>query len=237
MELALEASMDASTTIAERVRRLRDEVVELARSANRNPAEITIVAVSKLQSRDAVFEAYDAGLRAFGENHVQEAIPKLAGLPRDAQRHFIGHIQTNKARAMVEAFDLVQSVDRLEAGLALAKAARTLGKPVRALLQLNVTSAERFGVAPGDAPALAARLRDEGLDVAGTMAMGPFTDDRRLIREAFLRAADAHTGIGGPILSLGMSADWPIAIECGSTMIRIGTTIFGPRPKKGGTPA
>jgi len=237
MELALEAPVDASTTIAERVRRLREEVVELARSANRNPAEITIVAVSKLQSRDAVFEAYAAGLRAFGENHVQEAIPKLDGLPVDAQRHFIGHIQTNKARTMAGVFDLVQSVDRLEAGLALAKAARTLGKPVRVLLQLNVTTADRFGVPPEQAPALASRLRDEGLDVAGTMAMGPFTDDPRLVRDAFRRAADAHNGIGGSILSLGMSADWRIAIECGSTMIRIGTAIFGPRPKKGGTPA
>lgn len=237
MELALEAPVDASTTIAERVRRLREEVVELARSANRNPAEITIVAVSKLQPRDAVFEAYAAGLRAFGENHVQEAIPKFDGLPSDAQRHFIGHIQTNKARAMAGAFDLIQSVDRLEAGLALAKAAKTLGRPVRVLLQLNVTSTERFGIVPAQAPELAARLRSEGLDVAGTMAMGPFTEDRAAIREAFLRAADAHTRIGGSILSLGMSADWPVAIECGTTMIRIGTAIFGPRPKKGGTPA
>src|SRR5579883_2853118 len=98
MELALEAPMDASTTIAERVRRLRAEVVELARSANRNPAEITIVAVSKLQTREAVMHAYDAGIRAFGENHVQEAVPKFSGLPSDAERHFIGHIQTNKAK-------------------------------------------------------------------------------------------------------------------------------------------
>src|SRR5579875_2446531 len=131
MELALEAAMDASTTIAERVRRLREEVGEFARSANRNPAEITIVAVSKLQSRDAGLEAYSAGLRFFGENHVQEAIPKFAGLPSDVQCHFIGHVQTNKAKAMAGAFDLIQSVDRLEAGLALAKAGHALAKTVR----------------------------------------------------------------------------------------------------------
>ena len=236
MELALEAAMDASTTIAERISRLRLEVAELARSANRNPAEIAIVAVSKLQSPQAVLEAYAAGLRAFGENHVQEAIPKLAGLPADAERHFIGHIQTNKAKAMVGAFDVIQSVDRINAGLALAKAARALAKRPRALLQINVSSTERYGMLPEQAPALAARLRDEGLDIAGVMAMAPFTSDAGTVREAFMRAADAHARIGGPILSLGMSADWPIAIECGSTMIRVGTAIFGPRPPKGATP-
>lgn len=235
MELALEAAMDASTTIAERVRRLRLEVAELARSAKRNPAEITIVAVSKVHPRELVLEAYDAGMRDFGENHVQEAIPKLEGLPSDAQRHFIGHIQTNKAKAIAGAFDLVQSVDRFDAGLALAKAARTLSKPVRALLQLNISSADRYGMLPEQAPELAARLRNEGLDVAGTMAMAPFTPDRRVIRDAFLRAADAHSRIGGTVLSLGMTADWPVALECGSTMIRIGTAIFGTRPRKGGT--
>lgn len=235
MELALEAAMDASTTIAERVHRLRQEVAELARSASRNPAEITIVAVSKLQSRDAVFEAYAAGLRDFGENHVQEAIPKLSDLPSDAKRHFIGHIQTNKAKAMADAFDLIQSVDRLEAGIALAKAGRALSKTVRVLVQLNISSTERYGLPPEQAPTAALRLRDAGLEVAGVMAMAPFTPERRIVRDAFLRAAEAHASIGGSILSLGMSADWPVAIECGSTMIRIGTAIFGPRPKKGET--
>src|SRR5579872_1628046 len=231
MELALEAVINASTTIAERVRRLRVEVAELARSANRNPSEITIVAVSKVHPRDLVLEAYDAGMRDFGENHVQEAIPKFEAVPSGARRHFIGHIQTNKAKAIAEAFDLVQSVDRLDAGLALAKAARTLQKPVRVLLQLNISSADRYGMLPEQAAELAARFRDEGLMVEGAMAMAPFTPDKRIVRDAFLRAADAHSRIGGAILSLGMTADWPIALECGSTMIRIGTAIFGPRPK------
>jgi pyridoxal phosphate enzyme (YggS family) len=237
MELALEAPMSSvSTTIAERVRRLRLEVAEVARAAGRDPQGIAIVAVSKLQARELVLEAYAAGIRAFGENHVQEALPKLADLPADAERHFIGHIQTNKAKP-IATFDLVQSVDRLDAGLALAKAARGRAKPVRVLLQLNVSSPDRQGLQPEQAPALARRLRDEGLEVTGTMAMAPFTEDRRIIRDAFRRAAEAHARIGGPILSLGMSADWPIAIECGSTMVRIGTAIFGPRPRKGGTPA
>jgi PLP dependent protein len=236
MELALEADMHASTTIAERVQRLRDEVADVARSANRNTSEITIVAVSKLQPREFVVEAYAAGIRAFGENHVQEAIPKFAGLPHDAERHFIGHVQTNKAKPMVAEFDLVQSVDRLDAGMALAKAAKGRARPARVLLQLNISATERYGLQPEEAAPVAGRLRAEGLDVAGVMAIAPFTSDRRILHDAFSRAAEAHHRVGGQILSLGMSADWPVAVECGSTMIRIGTAIFGPRTKKGGTP-
>ena len=235
MELALETPLSVSTTIAERVQRLRIDVADAARTASRNPAEITIVAVSKLQPREFILEAYAAGIRVFAENHVQEALPKLAGLPADVERHFIGHIQTNKAKPIAAEFDVVQSVDRAEAGLALAKVARP--KPLRVLVQVNVSSPERQGVLPQHAPQLAERLRAAGLDVVGTMAMAPFTPDRGIVRDAFLRAADVHARIGGPVLSLGMSADWPVAIECGSTMIRIGTTIFGPRPRKGGTPA
>ncbi|MGA3037249.1 MAG: YggS family pyridoxal phosphate-dependent enzyme [Vulcanimicrobiaceae bacterium] len=237
MELALGAPMNASTTIAQRVQRLREEVAEAARSENRNPAEIAIVAVSKFQPRESVFDAYAAGIRAFGENRVQEAIPKFAGLPRSAERHFIGHVQTNKANRMVAEFDLVQSVDRLDAGLALAKAARGRQSQTRVLLQLNISETERNGIQPEQAPEIADRLRAEGLEVAGTMAIGPLTADPATIRTAFLRAAEAHQRVGGQILSLGMSADWPIAIACGSTMIRLGTAIFGPRPTKGGTPA
>lgn len=236
MELATEASPDASTMIAERVSRLRAEVADVARSAGRDPAGITIVAVTKFQPSTQVLAAYDAGLRAFAENYVQEALPKFATLPAEAERHFVGHIQTNKVKGIASGFDLVQSVDRTEAGLALAKAARTLGKRLRVLVQLNISPSERFGVTPADAPALADLLRADGLEVAGVMAIGPITGDRTLIRDAFARAAETHAAIGGPILSLGMSADWSEAIRAGSTMIRIGTAIFGPRVQSKGIP-
>jgi uncharacterized pyridoxal phosphate-containing UPF0001 family protein len=120
-------------------------------------------------------------------------------------------------------------VDRLEAGQALARAARTLGKPVSVLIQINVSPTERFGVAPDDAPALAEALRNEGLDVDGVMALGPLTTDRRAIDAAFRRAAQAFERVGGTTLSLGMSGDWEDAIRYGSTMLRIGTAIFGAR--------
>jgi len=130
----------------------------------------------------------------------------------------------------VELFDVVQSIDRLEAGRAIAKASRTLGKPVRALLQINISPTERFGVDPAEAVALATRLReDEGLQIDGVMAIGPNTDEPEEVARAFDRAAEAFAAVGGDTLSIGMSADWEQAIRSGSTMLRIGTALFGAR--------
>jgi len=125
----------------------------------------------------------------------------------------------------------VQSVDRLDAGLALAKAARALGKSPRVLVQINISPAERFGAAPGDAPGLARRLRDEGLQVDGVMAIGPLDGN---VDIAFDVARTVYERVGGSTFSLGMSGDWERAIAYGSTMIRIGSAIFGPRPAREG---
>ncbi|MDQ2908407.1 MAG: alanine racemase, partial [Candidatus Eremiobacteraeota bacterium] len=139
-------------------------------------------------------------------------------------------IQTNKAKAIVETFDVVQSIDRYDAGRAIARAARAVGRPVTTLVQVNVSPTERFGVAPADAPALAMRLRDdEGLRVDGVMAIGPNTEDRAEIARAFAVAAKTFSAVGGSTFSIGMSGDWQEAIGCGTTMLRIGTAIFGAR--------
>jgi len=219
---------DAPSSLLERIAALRHEIAETARAAGRDPVSVALLGVTKAQSRSAVAAAIDAGLAHVGENYVQEARGKYAGLP-PVQKHFIGHVQTNKARSIVELFDVVQSVDRLEAGRALGRAQRSLEKRVRTLVQVNVSPSERFGVAPVDAPALAARLRDEGLEVDGVMAIGPATGDRLAIVEAFRRAAEAFGEVGGSTLSLGMSGDWREAVACGSTMVRLGTAIFGAR--------
>jgi PLP dependent protein len=123
-------------------------------------------------------------------------------------------------------FDVVQSVDRLDAGLALAKAGKALGRSLHVLVQVNVSPTERFGAVPAEAPALARRLRDEGLTVDGVMAIGPLEGS---VEAAFAQAQSAFAAVGGSTLSLGMSADWERAIHFGSTMIRVGTAIFGPR--------
>jgi PLP dependent protein len=219
----------APSSLLERIAALRREIAETARAAGRDPASVALLGVTKAQPRATVVAAIEAGLGDVGENYVQEARLKYTALP-PVSKHYIGHVQTNKARAIVETFDVVQSVDRLEAGRALGRAQRALGKRVRTLVQLNVSPTERFGVAPGDASALAARLREEGLEVDGVMAIGPLTDDRSAVVDAFRRAAQAFREVGGTTLSLGMSDDWREAVACGSTMVRLGTAIFGARP-------
>lgn len=211
-------------TIAQRYAQLRAAV----------PAHVTIVAVSKFQPVEAILEAVAAGVTDIGENYVQEARRKL-GHPElsPVRKHFIGHIQTNKAKAIAQTFDVVQSVDRADAAAALAKAADALGKRLTVLLQLNISPAERFGCAPQDAPRLAELIRSHAsLDLQGVMAIGPITEDRAEIARAFDAAATAFGRIGGATLSLGMSSDWAMAVEAGSTMIRVGSTIFGPRPAR-----
>lgn len=218
----------AVVSVAERVEALREQIDRVAAAAGRAPRSTAILAVTKQQPRHAVLAALEAGLRDVGENYVQEARPKYDGLPA-CTKHFIGHVQTNKAKAIVAAFDVVQSVDRLEAGLALAKAARDAGRRLRVLVQVNVSPTERFGAAPLDAPALADRLRAEGLEVDGVMAIGPLEGD---VDPAFERARLAFECVGGTTLSLGMSGDWESAVRHGSTMVRLGTAIFGPRPAR-----
>jgi pyridoxal phosphate enzyme (YggS family) len=212
-------------SVAERVATLRERVDEVAVAAGRERGSVAILAVTKAQPRAAAIAALDAGLHDVGENYLQEARTKYAELP-PGTKHFLGHVQRNKAKAIVALFDVVQGVDRLEAGLALAQAARDIGRSLRVLVQVNVSPSERFGAAPAEAPALAARLREEGLAVEGVMAIGPLDGD---IDAAFETARATYERVGGPTLSLGMSGDWEQAVRHGSTMVRLGTAIFGPR--------
>ena len=218
--------MAPASSLGGRVETLRANVDRAVVAAGRPSGSVTLLAVTKLHPRDAVLEALAAGISDIGENYLQEAREKYVGLP-PVTKHFIGHMQTNKAKAIVGLFDVVQSIDRLDAGLAVARAARTLARSVRVLVQVNISPAERFGIAPADAPRLAAQLRDEGLTVDGVMAIGPLDGD---VDAAFATAQETFAAVGGHTLSLGMSADWERAIHFGSTMIRIGTAIFGSRP-------
>jgi pyridoxal phosphate enzyme (YggS family) len=208
-------------TIGDRYAELRSQI----------PAHVRIVAVTKSQPAAAIEDALAAGVREIGENYLQEAKPKFTAIDRVFTKHYIGHIQSNKAKAIVETFDVVQSVDRLEAGQALAKAAAALGKRLPVLIQLNVSPSERFGVRPEDAPELANALRREpSLLVDGVMAIGPLGASRSETARAFELAASVFGVVGGTTLSLGMSDDWAEALRAGSTMLRLGSAIFGPRP-------
>ena len=215
-------------TVAERLAVLRWEIAGELQRLGRDPAGVTLVGVSKLQAPERVAEAIAAGLGDVGESYVREAVSKFAQLP-PVRKHFIGHLQTNKARTVAETFDLVQSVDRFDAGLALSRAL-AYGRTLPVLLQLNVTATERFGCLPEEAQELAAQLRElPGLRVDGVMAMGPLAQDRDEILRAFELAAKTWERVGGSTLSIGMSGDWREALRAGSTMVRIGEAIFGPR--------
>jgi pyridoxal phosphate enzyme (YggS family) len=218
--------MALATTIGERVEAFRARVDDAVAQAGRHPGTVAILAVTKTHPRADVLDAIAAGLHDVGENYLQEARDKYVDLP-PVTKHFIGHVQTNKAKAIAGLFDVVQSVDRLEAGLALARGAESAGKTLRVLVQVNISPSERFGIAPAAAPALAERLRAAGLVVDGVMAIGPLEGD---VDAAFAVAQSAFAAVGGTTLSLGMSADWERAIRFGATMIRIGTAIFGARP-------
>jgi len=208
---------------------LRAAVDAEARACGRDPHSVTLVGVAKRQPVEAVAQAIAAGLKDVAENYVQEARLAFARLP-PVRRHFVGHVQTNKAKALVELFDVVQSVDRLDAGLALAVAAERAGRVLPVLIQLNVSAAERFGCPPSEGERLAEQLRArEALRVDGVMAIGPLAADRRAIAEAFALAAKTFAQIGGSTLSMGMSGDWREAVRAGSTMLRIGTALFGER--------
>jgi PLP dependent protein len=218
---------------AGRYHRLRDEIDRELRDCGREPGSVTLVGVAKGQSSAVLTASIDAGLHDVGENYLQEALRKFPSLP-PVRKHFIGHIQTNKTKAIAAAFDVVQSVDRAEAGVALAKAAEGLEKRLPVLLQLNVSATERFGCPPAEAPRLAETLRGlPSLRLEGLMAIGPLAADAAAIARAFELAAKTLAAIGGSTLSIGMSGDWREALRAGSTMLRIGEALFGPRPAKG----
>ncbi len=215
------------TSVAQNVARFCSELqVEADACARAVPR---VIAVTKRQNVDAISEALAAGITDIGENYLQEAREKFEALA-PVRKHFIGHLQTNKAKAIVAAFDVVQSVDRVEAGAALSRAAQATRRTLDVLVQINISPAERFGAPPEQAERLAEALRAlPGLRLDGLMAIGPVTRDRDEILRAFELAAKTFARIGGSTLSIGMSGDWREAVRVGSTMLRIGTALFGPR--------
>ncbi|HEX4012310.1 MAG TPA: YggS family pyridoxal phosphate-dependent enzyme [Candidatus Cybelea sp.] len=215
--------------VAERYRALRREIDGELERCGREPASVTLVGITKRQSVASIVAAVESGLTDIGESYLQEAERKLPAAP-PVRKHFVGHLQTNKARKIAQIFDLVQSVDRAEAGVALSKAAVELGRRLPVLLQLNVSPVERFGCPPDQAERLAETLRGQaGLRLEGVMAIGPVTADREAISSAFELAAKTLERIGGSTLSIGMSGDWREGLRSGSTMLRIGEALFGPR--------
>jgi PLP dependent protein len=232
-------------SIAANIASIHERIAAAASRAGRNPKEIALMAVSKTHPPERIREAYEAGLRVFGENRIQEFASKVGALQNlpDAEWHMIGHLQTNKASKTTELFHAVDSVDSLKLAEKLDAAARQLGKKLSVLLEINVGGeAAKSGVAP-DSPALDELLiaapRLDSLQFRGLMTVPPFTDDPQDARPYFRKlrglrdniAARKHPGVNMDVISMGMSHDFEVAIEEGSTCVRVGTAIFGERTK------
>jgi len=209
------------TTVAERVAAIRAEL----------PAGVTLVAVSKTQPAEAIREAYAAGQRDFGENYAQEWRDKADALAdlADLRWHFIGGLQTNKVKYLAGRVAAIHTVDRVELAREISKRFAAKGAVARVYLEVNVGGeASKSGCGPDEVPALAAAARGlPAIEVVGLMAIPPPEDDPRPHFRT-LRALRDRLGLAG--LSIGMSADWRVAVEEGSTCVRVGTAIFGERP-------
>jgi len=231
-------------SIADNLAAIRERIAEAARRAGRNPAAITLMAVTKTQPPARIVEAFQASQRLFGENRVQEFAEKFPALGelRDAEFHMIGHLQSNKAAKAAEVFAAIDSVDSAKLAERLNAAAEKLGTSLDALIEINIGGEEaKNGVAP-DTPELEQILAGAPqwphLRLRGLMTVPPFTDDpedarpyvRRLRELRDRLAARSLPGISFDVLSMGMSHDFEVAIEEGATCVRIGTAIFGERP-------
>lgn len=232
-------------SIPENVVLVRERIAAAARRAGRNSEEVTLMAVSKTFAVEQVREAFRAGLRVFGENRVQEFAGKavaLAGL-EDAEWHMIGHLQTNKALRAVELFTAIDSVDSLRLAEKLNSSAGQLGKKLPVLIEVNVGGEAAKSGMPLESPELDKLLlaapQLEYLEFRGLMTIPPFSDDPQQARPYFrnlreLRdqiAARRLANVSMNVLSMGMSHDFEIAIEEGSTCVRVGTAIFGERAR------
>jgi pyridoxal phosphate enzyme (YggS family) len=230
-------------SIAANISSVQERIAASARRTGRSADDVTLMAVSKTQPSERIREAYENGIRVFGENRVQEFAGKAEALQdlRDAEWHLIGHLQTNKAAKAVELFRSVDSVDSLKLAEVLDLAARKDGKRVDVLIEINVGGESAKSGVRLDSPALEGILlaapRLEALNFLGLMTVPPYVEDSEDSRPYFrklreLRDAIAARGlprISMDVLSMGMSHDFEVAIEEGSSCVRIGTAIFGAR--------
>jgi pyridoxal phosphate enzyme (YggS family) len=221
-----------------RLEQIQETLANAAKKVGRDPADIELLAVSKTQPVEAIQEALRAGITTFGENKVQEARGKIEALGRGVW-HLIGHLQSNKARDAVRLFDSIDSVDRLDLAEELNLRADAFGKTQNVLLQVNIAGeSTKFGCAPDAASALAEAINAlPRLALGGLMTIAPYSPDPEKSRPHFAGLRELRdeiekaTGLRLPTLSMGMSGDFAVAIEEGSTCVRVGTALFGERVK------
>lgn len=204
---------------------------------NQLPSNAELVAVSKTHPVSAIQEVYDLGQKVFGENKVQELVEKFPSLPKDIQWHLIGHLQTNKVKYIAEFIDTIQSVDSEKILNEISKEAGKHNRKIKVLLQVKIAEEEtKFGLEMDEAQNLFQKFVDgefQNIEITGLMGMATFTEDENQVKKEFEKLKSLFDNLNTikPLqtLSMGMSDDFPIAIECGANSVRIGSAIFGRR--------
>lgn len=204
---------------------------------NQLPENVELVAVSKTHPVEKIQEVYNLGQRVFGENKVQELIEKQPLLPKDIKWHLIGHLQTNKAKYIAEFVDTIQSVDSEKILEEISKQAQKHQRTIKVLLQVKIAKEEsKFGLEPAEAQEIFQKYLNGGfrhVEITGLMGMATFTENEEQIRKEFLSLKKIFDEISHqkPLetLSMGMSGDFPLAVECGANSVRVGSSIFGER--------
>ena len=226
--------------IAENLVEVRERISRAIQKSGREPDSVRLITVSKQISVDRIEEARAAGAVVFGENKIQEAIPKIEQMGAEGIFwHFIGHLQKNKIKFLDERFDLIHSVDSFELAEKIAKHYHSENRVQRILLQVNVSGeAAKFGMEPKELEKqMAEFFQLQGIQVEGLMTIPPFDSDPENSRRHFSRLRELReqyekqNGLPLNELSMGMSNDFEVAVEEGATLVRVGTAIFGPRPK------
>ncbi|HEV8440604.1 MAG TPA: YggS family pyridoxal phosphate-dependent enzyme [Methylomirabilota bacterium] len=225
----------APSEIRANLERVRSAIAQACQRAGRSSSDVLLIAVSKTVEAARIQEAVDAGVSALGENRVQEARDKIDALGRPVPWHLIGSLQMNKAKDAVRLFDWIHSVDRLELANELDRRARALGRTVDTLIEVNVgEEAQKAGVRPAEVKRLLDAMAGLGaIRIRGLMAIPPIVEDAEQSRPHFRRLRELREAVGVEHLSMGMSADFEVAVEEGATMVRVGTAIFGPRSAGG----
>jgi PLP dependent protein len=212
---------------------VREQIAAAALRAGRRADEVMLVTVSKTVAPERIDEALALGISTFGESKVQEAKAKIPLVSSRARWHFIGHLQTNKARDAVELFELIHSVDSVKLAAELNKCLEHASKRLAVLLEINVSGeASKFGIKPEDLSGMLGQIAAlPRLEVQGLMTLAPFAEDAEKARPYFRRLRELRDAAGLRELSMGMSNDFEIAVEEGATILRIGTAIFGERTR------
>lgn len=223
--------------ISNNLKELHGRIADACEEYDRDTDDITIVAISKTHPVPAIQRVVAAGIHNIGESRIQQAEPKIVELGRIARFHMVGHLQTNKVKAAVSLFDVIQSVDSRKLAEEINRRVGDAERTIECLIEVNCSGEEqKYGVRPDDAVGLIEQVqRMSGIELIGLMTVGPHSEDEDEIRSAFGKCHDLFkTGrdiVGSQFdsLSMGMSGDFALAIAEGSTMIRVGTAIFGPR--------